>query len=148
MNQLNVGDKLACQIAHGAPAQGDSVLAVEFVPDLLVLTAFQEPCHAYPNQHIVSMIGPGSDEPSKFLAAGRRELRMLRTVALPFHGQERSIAQGMDRARARGPNVQRSVAPGAPSLLPGEDETRHGIDLRVAERGSRGALLLQDLVDG
>jgi hypothetical protein len=83
MTELNVGDELARQIADGAAAQFDAVLAAELVPDLLILAAFQEPCHAHPNQHIVSMIGPGCDDPSQLFATGRGELSMLRTVAPP-----------------------------------------------------------------
>ena len=148
MNQLNVGDKLACQIADGASAQFDAVLAAHLVPDLLVLTAFQEPCQAHPNQHIVSMIGPGGDEPSELFTAGRGKLPMSWTVALPFHGLEGPIANRVYRAMASQPDVQRSVTPQAPLLLPGKDESRHAVHLRLAEQGSLLALLFQDLVDG
>ncbi len=100
------------------------------------------------NQHIISVIGPGGDELSELLAAGRRQPPMLRTVALPFHGQEGPIANRMHRAMTSDPHVQRSATPGAPTLLPGEDEPRHAVDFRVAERGGLGTLLLQELVDG
>ena len=148
MNQLNVGDKLACQIADGAPAQFDSVLAAYLVPDLLILMAFQEPRQAHPNQHIVSMIGPGGDDPSELFATGRGELSMSRTVPLPFDGQEGPIANRVHRATASQADVQRSATPGASLLLPGKDESRHAVHLRLAEQGVLLALLFQDLVDG
>ena len=107
-----------------------------------------EPCQAHPNQHIVGMIGPGCDDPSELFATGRGELWMSRTVALPFDGQEGPIANRVHRATASQADVQRSVTPGASLLLPGEDESRHAVHLRLAEQGGLLALLFQDLVDG
>jgi len=97
VNHLEISNEFARQVSDRTHRHFQAMVMGELGADFLILTTLQKPRQTNPGQN-VGLLGPRGDNAGQLRGACRRKLGVRGAVALPFHGDERTIGDREDMA--------------------------------------------------